>query len=121
MSIAFPTGAKVRFTQERLSVLTARDRQGLEGRIGVIQTDSHVVRKPTVYFPADGAKPELRLFGVDPRQLERVDSPPRTGIAPRVNEGPTDSALTDAAADGEATAPDGGGKLSQEDLDNFFD
>lgn len=41
MSIAFPMDAKVRFTQERLSILTPRDRQGLAGRIGVTQTDSN--------------------------------------------------------------------------------
>lgn len=121
MSTAFPTDAKVRFTQERLSILTARDRQGLAGRIGVVQTDGNLVRKPTVYFPADGAKPELRLFGVDPRQLELVEAPPQPETTPRLNEGANHADLSQGAADGETSAPDGGGKMSQEDLDNFFD
>jgi hypothetical protein len=121
MSTAFPPDAKVRFTQERLSILTARDRQGLAGRIGVIQADSHLVRKPTVYFPEDGTKPELRLFGVDPRQLELVEAPPQPENPPRLNEGENHADPTQGAADGETSAPDGGGKLSQEDLDNFFD
>jgi hypothetical protein len=112
MSTAFPQDAKVRFTQERLALLTARDRQGLAGRVGVIQTDGRVIRKPTVYFPADGAKPELRLFGVDPRQLELVEGPPST-------ETPSDP--HDGARASESPAPDGGGNLSQSDLDNFFD
>lgn len=121
MSTAFPPGAKVRFTQERLSILSPRDRQGLAGRIGVVQTDNNLGRKPTVYFPEDGAKPELRLFGVDPRQLELVESPPQPEMAPRINEGSDHADLASEPADGEPPAPDGDGKLSQEDLDNFFD
>jgi hypothetical protein len=50
MSTELPPDAKVRFTQERLSVLTPRDRQGLAGRIGVVETDSRSIGKPTVYF-----------------------------------------------------------------------
>ena len=126
MSGEFPLNAKVRFTQERLSILTARDRQGLAGRIGVVQTDGNLIRKPTVYFPADGTKQELRLFGLDPRQLELVEGPPATepDSAPRLNDAatPTDpSNLPPGTADGEATAPEGGGTLSQDELDNFFD
>ena len=115
MSIAFPLDAKVRFTQERLSILTPRDRQGLAGRIGVIQVDSNFVRKPTVYFPADGARLELRLFRVDPRHLELVESPPS------INDGANHADLTHGTADVETSAPDGGGNLSQSELDNFFD
>lgn len=99
MSNIFPLDAKVRFTQERLSVLTSRDRQGLAGRVGVIQTNSNLVSKPTVYFPADGTRQDLRLFRVDPRHLELVDSPP----------------------DVETTPPEVSKNLSQSDLDNFFD
>jgi hypothetical protein len=128
MSTEFPMNAKVRFTQERLSILTARDRQGLAGRIGVVQTDGKLIRKPTVYFPTDGTKPELRLFAVDPRQLELVEAPPATEpepeSAPRLNDGanPTDpSNLTPGTAGGEASASEGGGTLSQDELDNFFD
>jgi hypothetical protein len=106
MSIALPPDAKVRFTQERLSILTPRDRQGLAGRIGVIQTDSRLVAKPTVYFPADGNKPELRLFRVDPRQLELVESPSQPSVTP---------------GDLQPAAPGNDEKLSQSDLDNFFD
>lgn len=102
----------MRFTQERLAVLTPRDRQGLAGRIGVVQTDSNLVRKPTVYFPQDGAKLELRLFRVDPRHLELLDGPPSADGA---------SLLGGEAAGQEATDPGEGGKLSQSDLDNFFD
>jgi len=112
MSIEFPRDAKVRFTQERLAVLTPRDRQGLAGRIGVVQTDSNLVRKPTVYFPQDGARLELRLFRVDPRHLELVEGPPNTEDAPLVGG--------DAAGQ-EAADPGEGGKLSQSELDNFFD
>ncbi len=85
MSIEFPRGAKVRFTQERLAVLTPRDRQGLAGRIGVVQTDSNIVKKPTVYFPQDGAQVELRLFRVDLRHLELVEGPPTTEVPPRLD------------------------------------
>lgn len=121
MSTAFPPGAKVRFTEERLAILTPRDRQGLAGRIGVIQADKHLVRKPTVYFPEDGAKPELRLFGVDPRQLELVESPPDTEMAPRIHDGAHGSDIPPGTAQEEPSAPEGGGNLSQADLDNFFD
>lgn len=121
MSIPFPPGAKVRFTQERLAILTARDRQGLAGRIGVVQTDSHLVRKPTVYFPEDGAKPEIRLFGVDPRQLELVESPPDAESTPRIDDAAPGADRPPEAAQGESAAPEGGGNLSQADLDNFFD
>jgi hypothetical protein len=115
MSIEFPLNAKVRFTQQRLSILTPRDRQNLAGRIGVVQTDCNVVRKPTVYFPAEGAQVELRLFQVDPRQLELVEGPPVTEpeVTPRINESAVD--LATPAPD------DSGGNLSQNDLDNFFD
>lgn len=112
MSIEFPLNAQVRFTQERLAVLTPRDRQGLEGRIGVVQTDSNLVRKPTVYFPQDGAKLELRLFRVDPRHLELVEGPPSTGVAARLSSDTVDEVIA---------TPGEGEKLSQSELDNFFD
>ena len=112
MSIEFPRDAKVRFTQERLAVLTPRDRQGLAGRIGVVQTDSNFVRKPTVYFPQEGAKLELRLFRVEPRHLELVEGPPQTEDPPL---------LGGDRVDKETEEPGQGEKLSQSDLDNFFD
>ncbi len=124
MSTLFLLNAKVRFAQERLAVLTARDRLGLAGRIGVVQTDGNVVSKPTVYFPADGNKPELRLFRVDPRHLELVDSPSSSenaDIAPRPDERVPVPDGTPATAHAEPPAADGGGNLSQSDLDNFFD
>lgn len=65
-------GDKVRFTQERLSVLTPLDRKRLEGRIGVVQGFWNFSRKLTVYFPEDGGRRELRIPSVDPRQLEQV-------------------------------------------------
>lgn len=113
MSTEFPRDARVRFTQERLAVLTPRDRQGLAGRIGVVQTDPNLVRKPTVYFPQDGARLELRLFHVDPKHLELVEGPPpSTGVTPRL-DGDTVGA--------QPADPGEGGKLSQSELDNFFD
>ena len=120
MSIAFPPGAKVRFTQERLSILTPRDRQGLEGRIGVVQADHNFGRKPTVAFPVDGAKLELRLFRIDPRHLELVEIPPNTEIAPHLNDAANHSALTHGTADVEPPESDGGGTLSQSEMDNLF-
>ena len=123
MSNLFPLNAKVRFAQERLAILTPRDRQGLAGRIGVVQTDGHLVSKPTVYFPADGARPELRLFRVDPRQLELVENPPSNesaDITPQLDEALQPSNSTPATAHAEPAAADGGGNLSQSDLDDFF-
>ena len=121
MSTAFPLDAKVRFTQERLSILTPRDRQGLAGRIGVTQTDSRLVRKPTVYFPTDGAKLEIRLFRVDPSHLELVENSPNTKITPDLNDGENHPDLTHGTADVETSAPDDGGSLSQSEMDNLFE
>ena len=109
---AFPLDAKVRFTQERLSILTPRDRQGLAGRIGMTQTDSSLFRKPTVSFPADGSNLELRLFRVDPSHLELVEIPPNTEITPNLTEGTADVATSTS---------DGDGNLSQSEMDNLFD
>lgn len=121
MSIAFPLDAKVRFTQGRLSVLTPRDRQGLAGRIGVTQTDGTLVRKPTVYFPTDGAKLEIRLFRVDPSHLELVENSPTSEITPDLNNDEENSDLTHGTAELETSAPDGGGNLSQSEMDTLFD
>lgn len=112
MSTEFPLDARVRFTEERLAVLTPRDRQGLAGRIGVVQTDFNLVRKPTVYFPQDGARLELRLFRVDPKHLERVEDLPNTVDASLIGGDAVDKVTAD---------PGEGGKLSQSELDNFFD
>lgn len=121
MSIAFPLDAKVRFTQERLSVLTPRDRQGLAGRIGVTQTDSNLCRKPTVYFPTDGTRLEIRLFRVDPKHLELVEESPNSKITPELTDGENHSVRTYDTADVETSAPDSGGRLSQSEMDNLFD
>ncbi|MEI8157164.1 MAG: hypothetical protein WCH60_09895 [Burkholderiales bacterium] len=121
MSIELPTDAKVRFTTERLSILTPRDRQGLAGRIGVIQTDSNLVAKPTVYFPANGDKPELRLFRVDPRHLELVESPPDPVSIPSLNSETNHTNLANGTDVVQPATPVDGAKLSQSDLDNFFD
>jgi len=106
MTTEFANDAKVRFTQERLAILTPRDRQGLAGRIGVIQTDKNSKAKPTVYFPAVGKLPEMRLFRVDPRHFELVEAPPAAETTPAVEAG--------------ANPTEGGGNLSQSDLDDFF-
>lgn len=121
MSIDWPVNSKVRFTQERLSVLSPRDRQGLAGRLGVTLTDSKFVGKPTVYFPAVADKPELRLFRVDPRHLELVERPPETVTPQSFGENPNQAGPANRTADAELATPGGGGNLSQEDLDNFFD
>lgn len=120
MRATFPLDAKVRFTQERLSLLTPRDRQGLAGRIGVIQSDGNFVRQPTVYFPADGAMQELRLFRVEPRHLELVESPP-TRQTPPQDDTETESDRSKDTADAEAPVSDGDEKLSQSDMDKLFD
>lgn len=120
MSMAFPLDAKVRFTQERLSLLTPRDRQGLAGRIGVVQTDSTLVRRPTVYFPQDGAKQVLRLFCVDPSHLELVENPPQTEITPKLTEGENHADWSHGAADVEPATSDGGGTLTQSEMDSLF-
>lgn len=104
MSNKFPLNAKVRFTQERLSVLTQRDRHNLEGRIGVVQGYWNYTRKPTVHFPEDGSRVELRLLQADPRHLELADEASLpTEIEP---------ALADATDDNRP--------LSQSELDNLF-
>jgi len=72
----FELDEKVRFTKERLDVLSAQDRRSLEGRIGMVQGNYNGTRKPIVYFPAALNQPELRLFGVDLRQLELVEKEP---------------------------------------------
>ena len=76
------------------------------------QTDSALVRKPTVYFPTDGANLELRLFRVDPKHLELVEMPPDTDVTP---------SLMDGTADVLASVTDGSDRLSQSEMDNLFD
>lgn len=113
MNNDFPLDAKVRFTQQRLSVLTPRDRQSLAGRIGTTQTDGALIRKPTVYFPTDGARLELRLFRVDPGHLERVEAAPQPTTAPDLIERKGEPAAKPAPSDG-------GGTLTQSEMDNLF-
>lgn len=120
MTVAFPLAAKVRFTEKRLSVLTPRDRQGLAGRIGVTQTESTLVRKPTVYFPGDGSHLELRLFRVDPSHLELVEVAPTTEITPSLIESENHSDISHDTADVETATPDSDGNLSQAEMDNLF-
>jgi hypothetical protein len=105
VSHKFPLNANVRFTQERLSILTPRDRKGLEGRIGVVQGYWNFTKNPTVYFPQDGGRVEIRLLQVDPRHLELV--------ADDVSNAKIDPALSDES--------DANRKLSQDEMDNLFD
>lgn len=84
----------------------------------MVQTDS--TRKPTVYFPTDGAKPELRLFRVDPNHLELVENPPPTEISPSLIEDENHAEPSHDTADVEAATSDGGGTLSQSEMDNLF-
>jgi hypothetical protein len=121
MNIEFPLAAKVRFTQKRLSILTPRDRQGLAGRIGITQTDSTFVSKPTVYFPTDGPNLEIRLFRVDPSHLELVELPPITEIASSLSESENHFDLSPGSTIVEVTVSTGGGSLSPNEIDNLFD
>ncbi|MCF8167918.1 MAG: hypothetical protein K9K38_02730 [Rhodoferax sp.] len=123
MGTEFPLGAKVRFTQKRLSILTPRDRQGLAGRIGITQTDGARVSKPTVYFPKDGANLELRLFRVDPSHLELVEIPPNVEEMSSGNGRENLFERSPGPAHAKTTAPgaDDGGTLSPNDIDNLFD
>lgn len=103
-TLQLPINAKVRFTNDRLSVLTAPDRRQLEGRIGIVQGYWHDRKKPTVYLPQDGQRVEIRLLRVDPRHLELVEE-----AAPMM--------------EADAPIPDGAGgdkKLSQSELDDLF-
>jgi hypothetical protein len=120
MSIAFPLAAKVRFTQKRLSILSPRDRQGLAGRIGTTQTDSALVRKPTVYFPTDGSNLELRLFCVDPKHLELVENPADTNIALQNTDSENHPDCNLEIMDVEPHAAEGDGHLTQSEMDNLF-
>jgi len=117
MSNVLTLESKVRFTKERLSILTPRDRQRLAGRIGVVQTDGNRVQKPTVYFPPEDAQMELRLFRVDPRHLELVESPFHSENTTRLDDG----AHNDHPVDAETAPPDSGDRLSQSDTDNLFE
>lgn len=100
--------------------MTPRDRQGLSGRIGVVQTDGSKVEKPTVYFPATGAKPDLRLFRIDPRHLEVVGSPADSVEEPRLDDGINHAAPSDTKDVAPTAAPEGEERLSQSDMDNLF-
>ena len=121
MNIEFPLAAKVRFTQKRLSILTPRDRQGLAGRIGITQTDSTFVSKPTVYFPTDGPNLEIRLFRVDPSHLELVELPPNTEIASNLSETEMNFEAHCTTEVQIASAAGGSGSLSPNEIDNLFD
>lgn len=103
-TLRLPIDATVRFTNDRLSVLTAPDRRQLEGRIGVVQGYWNGTRNLTVYFPQDGHRVEIRLLRVDPRHLELVEEPAPTAEAePQI---------------GDETG--GNEKLSQSELDDLF-
>lgn len=104
MSQRFPLNANVRFTHERLSILTPRDRKSLEGRIGVVQSYLGFTKKPVVYFPEDDGRVEIRLLQVDPRHLELV-----AAVSPSA---PSNPALGDPR--------DAEGKLSQDEMDDLF-
>lgn len=96
----FSVNDAVCFTQERLDVLTTQDRRRLAGRVGKVQGFYKGTRKPIVYFPATQSETDIRLFGVDPRQLELIaevpDSLDENGSPGAVEEG---SAATQSEAD----------------------
>jgi hypothetical protein len=95
---------KVRFKDERLSVLTPSDRNRLDGRLGVVQGYWNFTRKLTVYFPEDAGRRELRILSVEPRQLEKV----------------TDNLIEAEMKSEPAAVASGEDRLSQEDMDNMF-
>ena len=100
----FPLNSKVRFTEDRLSLLMPMDRKRLENRIGVVQGYWNYTRKPVVYFEEEGGRSELRLLRVDPRHLEQVEeSSFQNEIEPKLNEETGNSE-----------------KMSQDDLDKLF-
>ena len=100
----FAVKQAVRFTQERLDVLSPPDRQRLQGRVGVVEGFYKGTRKPIVYFPATQGQTDLRLFGVDPRQLELVSDLP----SPLHESGVSD-------------ARDDSTTVSQSEADHLFD
>lgn len=102
-SLRFERDDQVRFTQERLGILSPPDRRRLEGRIGVVQGNFNGTRKPIVYFPAIQDQDDIRLFGVDPRQLEQVRDCPFP---------PQEAKSSDDIEDGAA--------VSQSDVDQLF-
>lgn len=106
--IKLSEGDKVRFTAERLSILTPADRKRLEGRIGVVQGRWNHTRKLTVYFPEDGDRVDLRILSVEPNHLERAFIETRQ---PEASPAPVPT---------NAEPPSGDEKLSQEDTDNLF-
>jgi len=61
---------KIPFTQEPLNALTAQDRRRLEGRLTVAQGFHNGTKKSIVYSPHTQGHSDLRLFGVDFRQVE---------------------------------------------------
>jgi len=100
----FAVEQAVRFTQERLDVLSPSDRQRLQGRVGSVEGFYKGTRKPIVYFPAIRDQTDLRLFGVDPRQLELVSDVPRPLDESGVGDAPNDSTT-----------------VSQSEADHLFD
>jgi len=127
---ALTEGDKVRFTQERLSVLTPPDRKRLEGRVGTVQGRWNYTRKLTVYFPEEGNRSELRIMSLEPNQLERVveevatpdvpsdDAELASEEASRAESASTEPANTEVTT---TEAASGGEQLSQEELDKLFD
>jgi hypothetical protein len=103
--MSFSLDDKVRFTKERLDVLTVLDRRRLEGRVGLVKGFRNGSRKPIVYFPEVQGQRDLRLFGVDPHQLELV----------------LEDVLQSNAQPQPGGNIDDSDKLSQEDTDHLFD
>jgi hypothetical protein len=64
-----------------VSVLTPRVTDGVWRRVGMIQTDGNLTRKPTVYFPADETRLDIRLLG-RPVTLNWLKGPPHAEQKP---------------------------------------
>lgn len=67
-------GTKVRFTEDWLSKSDPKYAQRFRGRIGVVHGYRAGSTQPIVVFPKDGRKSERKLFEVDTRRLEIVDT-----------------------------------------------
>lgn len=98
---------KVRFTADRLAILSASDRRRLEGRVGVVQPYRGFSKKPYIYFPTDDLHDEIRLE-VDRGHLEVVELPPPEPEVKPIPEMPPEKPQAES------------GNLSQSELDNLF-
>lgn len=72
--VAIPVGARVRFTEAALALMSGQRQLAgrFSGRIGEVTGYRMGASDPTVSFPADGRKKAQKLFEVSVKELERV-------------------------------------------------